>query len=607
MTPLRMPILLLAMLLAPLAMAQSVSFRLPSREAWVGTPLQMVVEVNNAADDAVPTVAESQDFQSRVNPVPQRMEMQQNINGRVTRRSTLTWTVEFTPLREGTWTLPTVQVKSDARTWTSPPETVTVASSAASELLRVEVIASPASPWVGQSVELTLRMLVRPYINARFNVQLDEAQMWQLLDAEASQWGVFLPRLRELAQTNRRPQGQEERIDGQTWIAYELTQTVTPGKSGPVDAGDVRIVWKHPTGVTAERGFFGGRELSLTGVRPVSAAPKVSSVLVQALPEEGRPANFRGAVGNFVVHAQAKPTQAAVGDPVTLTVTVVDLSQGGTDLQTLQPPVIDQASLGGEFRVPSDPLAGTVDGNAKTFTQTIRPLSAKLTQVPPIEFSYFDPELARYVTVRTQPIPISVSPSERIGAESFAPANQPSKPADTLTEVEGGVLANAMPDADMLRNDRLRLGAGTAVAFAAPPLLALMALLLRRRRDRLASDAGLARSLNASKAAQQALVAAADAAAIASALCNYVADRTRHATGTVTRSQAVQLARQAGATDAALQTLDELIGQGERVAFAPVRTSLDQGARTRALELLQSLDALRWTRRRMDVLEEANA
>jgi hypothetical protein len=595
------------MLLAPLAMAQNVSFRLPSREAWVGTPLQMMVEVNNAADDAVPTVADSQDFEARVQPVPQRMEMQQNINGRVTRRSTLTWTVEFTPLREGTFTLPTVQVKSDTRTWTSPPETVTVASSAASELLRVEVVASPASPWVGQGVELTLRMLVRPYINARFNVQLDEAQMWQLLDAEASSWGVFLPRLRELAQTNRRPQGDEERIDGQTWIAYELTQTVTPGKSGPVDTGDVRIVWKYPTGVTAERGFFGGRELSLTGVRPVSAAPQVSSVQVRALPAEGRPANFRGAVGNFVVHAQAKPSQVAVGDPITLTVTVVDLSQGGTDLQTLQPPVIDQASLGGEFRVPSDPLAGTVDGNAKTFTQTIRPLSATLTQVPPIEFSYFDPELARYVTVKTQPIPISVSPSERIGAERFTMASQPSKAAETLTEVEGGVLANAMPDAAMLRDDRLRLGAGTAVVFAAPPLLALVALLVRRRLDRLGGDAGLARSRRAFKSAQQALIAAADAAAIAAALCNYVADRTRHAAGTVTRSQALQLARQAGATETTLATLDDLIGQGERVAFAPVRTALDEGARTRALELIRSLDALRWTRRQMDVLEEVNA
>jgi len=184
---------------------------------------------------------------------------------------------------------------------------------------------------------------------------------------------------------------------------------------------------------------------------------------------------------------------------------------------------------------------------------------------------------------------------------------QPSKPADTLTEVEGGVLANAMPDADMLRRDRLGLGAGTVAIFAAPPLLALGALLLRRRRDRLAGDAGLARSLNASRTAQQAMVAAADAAAIATALCNYVADRTRHATGTVTRSQAVQLARQAGATDAALQTLEELIGQGERAAFAPVRTALDHAARARALELLQSLDALRWTRRKTDVLEEANA
>lgn len=589
------------------ASAQSVDFRLSEREGWVGTPMVMEVEANNVPDADAPTVSASPDFDARVDPTPRRMEWHQSINGRSTSRSTLTWRVELTPKHEGTLQTPIVQLTSNGRTWRSNSDTVKVSSSQSGETLKLELRSQPANPWVGQSIELTLRIMVRPFSSPQHGVTLDEAQMWRLMDDRGCSWGALEPRIRELSQSNRRPVGQEEVIDGKTWLVYEIIAPFTPTTPGPIDLGDLRIGWRYPTGVSVGRDFFGSPELTLSGVRPVTAGTPSTTVIARALPEAGRPASFRGAVGNFEVRASAKPTEVAMGDPITLSVSVVDLSRGGNELKTLQPPTIDQASLGGGFRVPSDPLAGTVDGSVKTFTQTVRPTSIDVKQIPPIEFTYFDPQRGQYAVARTQPIDIRVSPAERLGGDRIErSATATAKPATTtLTEVEGGLLANAAPTSDLLQDQRLRFGAGAVSLLLVPPVLALMALIVRRRSDASLKDRGLSRALGALRNAREAIAGASDAAAVGVALCTYVADRTSHAAGTITRGQAMQLAAQAGADDELKQALDRLLSASERAAFAPDRGGDATNVRRDAAALLQRLDRLAWKRRKVDVLEEA--
>ncbi|NBV65398.1 MAG: hypothetical protein EBR71_13245, partial [Planctomycetes bacterium] len=146
------------LLLVATASAQSVEFNWPESEGWVGTPLVMEVESNNLPE--APTVSASADFDSRVDPTPRRMEWRQSINGRSTTRSTLTWRVELTPKHEGTLQTPVVQLVSNGRTWRSNSDTVKVSSSQSGETLKLELRSQPASPWVGQSIELTLRIMV---------------------------------------------------------------------------------------------------------------------------------------------------------------------------------------------------------------------------------------------------------------------------------------------------------------------------------------------------------------------------------------------------------------------------------------------------------------
>jgi hypothetical protein len=600
---------ILALLLTTLAArAQTVEFRMPDREGWVGSPLVMEVEVQNASDAKAPEVNGTPDFDVRVDPSPRRMEWRQSINGRTTSRSTLIWRVEFTPKRDGKLTLPEVVMRSGSMTWRNPSQEISVASSTASDTLRLEVTTDPPNPWVGQSVKLSLRILVRPFTSAQHGVTLDEAQMWRLHDDAGCSWGILESRIRELAQSNRRPAGTEQVIDGKSWIVYEIETPFTPDRAGPVSLGDLRVAWRYPTSLTVGRDFFGSPELTLSGVRPVTATLAESAIVARALPEAGRPASFRGAVGQFELRVAAKPTQVAMGDPITLSISVIDRSRGGEELKTLQPPPVDAEALGNAFRVPSDPLAGTIDGAMKTFTQTIRPSTTNVTQIPPIEFSWFDPAKGQYVTTRSQPIDIRVSPSERLTSdriEGAAAAPASDRQGASLTEVDGGLVANAAPTAELLRDGRLTLGAGTALAFGAPPVLAAIALLLRRRRDRMQGDAGLQRALGADRAAREALQQSADLPAVCAALCEFISARTSRASGTVTRAQAVQLAREAGADEPLCTILDQLLASGERAAFAPARGGDASNARAQAGTLLQAFSRLSWKRRAAEVLEEA--
>lgn len=600
---------ILALLLTTLvARAQTVEFRMQERDGWVGSPMVMEVDVQNAADANAPEVAATPDFDVRVDPSPRRMEWRQSINGRSTSRSNLIWRIEFTPKREGKFPLPEVVLRSGSRTWRNTPQEVSVTSSTSSDTLRLEVTTDPPKPWVGQSVKLSLRILVRPFTSAQHGVTLDESQMWRLHDDAGCSWGILEGRIRELAQSNRRPAGTEQVIDGKSWIVYEIETPFTPDRAGPVTLGDLRVAWRYPTSLTVGRDFFGSPELSLSGVRPVTASLAESSIVARALPETGRPASFRGAVGQFELRVAAKPTQVAMGDPITLSISVIDRSRGGEELKTLQPPPVDADALGNAFRVPSDPLAGTVDGAMKTFTQTIRPTTTNVTQIPPIEFSWFDPAKGEYVTTRSQPIDIRVSPSERLTSdriEGVAATPAASRQAASLTEVDGGLVANAAPTAELLRDGRLTLGAGTALTFGVPPILAAIALLVRRRQDRRQGDAGLVRALGADRAAREALQQAADLPALCAALCEFIAARTSRASGTVTRAQAVHLARQSGADDALCTTLDQLLASGERAAFAPARGGDASSARTQSVALLQALAKLAWKRRAADVLEDA--
>ncbi|MEM7261979.1 MAG: BatD family protein, partial [Planctomycetota bacterium] len=148
--------------------------------------------------------------------------------------------------------------------------------------------------------------------------------------------------------------------------------------------------------------------------RPVMTRDVSRTLVVVDLPP-GAPESFAGAIGRgFSLSAAADRTVVQAGDPIQLTLTL----RGDGSLDTASLPLLSaDAGLSPTlFRLPSGKPAGKVDENQKTFEVTVRAMSEQVQEIPPIAYSWFDPELGRYETTRSNPIALSVKGANVIGA-----------------------------------------------------------------------------------------------------------------------------------------------------------------------------------------------
>jgi hypothetical protein len=190
---------------------------------------------------------------------------------------------------------------------------------------------------------------------------------------------------------------------------------------------------------------FGGR----VELRPARLVSPPRTIRVLPLPEQGMPADFTGAVGQYSLAVTVSPTNVAVGDPVTLTVRVA----GKGLLDNIKLPPLDHWR---NFRVYpptsqveiSDSLG--IEG-AKVFQQVVVPESLEVSAVPGLAFSYFDPATRTYQTLHHPDTPLVVRPAtpQAALAPLASPATETAPPAtvsDLLPlKVRGGPWAMVAP------------------------------------------------------------------------------------------------------------------------------------------------------------------
>jgi hypothetical protein len=178
--------------------------------------------------------------------------------------------------------------------------------------------------------------------------------------------------------------------------------------------------------------FFGG-----VTEKPLSLHTDGSIVKIKALPAQGRPADFSGAVGQFEVTSEASATTGATGDPLTLKMTIT--GRGNFDRVTTNglPASADWKSYKPNARF--EPADSSNTSGTKIFEQSIVPAKAGAQEIPAVRFSYFDPEAGTYVTKTTNAIPVEIAQGS-----SSAPAT-----AQTVS-----ASADAKPSADGLAADK---------------------------------------------------------------------------------------------------------------------------------------------------------
>lgn len=602
-----------ALALAPssFARAGTATFDIGPRETFVGVPVTVRVEVRNASSHdppSVPTVpGATVDMQT-----PQQSSFTSIVNGRRTDLATVVYVFRITPTTPGEITVPAIAVTVDGRRFTSEATKIAVKPAESDDRLLVELLTDRKNPWVGEGVDVTLRIWIKPYLDQAASLRLRPETMWELLD-DATQWGAFEQQARTLQQRQQAPNAARRNhtaSDGKTseYFVYELTKRIFPTRAGPLDVGDVAIRLRYPRRIEERRDFFGSRLVVADSV-PVVALLGNPGIVVRALPEEGRPAAFRGAVGQFEIESKATPTDAAVGEPITLALTINDRTVGGSDLASLAPPPLaEQPDLVSEFRIASDPLAGDVQGWQKTFTQTIRARRDDATRIPPIDFAFFDPARGAYRVTRSKPIAVTiraatgVDPATIVDARGLAPeggATAGERGDEPLQSATGGVVANELDPARLLRTQTLGLGpVGTAAALV-PPLafLALIAIRLVRDRDR--RDPAAARRRRARRTALRRLATSTSPGALHAALSDFIGDLANAAPSTLTTEESLAHADRLGVGAERCARLRHVLERCDAQAFAPAMVRSDalpapgdgsiQSLRAEAAEWIRSL------------------
>jgi hypothetical protein len=236
------------------------------------------------------------------------------------------------------------------------------------------------------------------------------------------------------------PLQSQESIDGIPYTVLSWSSGLVPVRNGsfsmtfqlPVKLQiEQRVTsdqWPDVAALLAESGLDStfledsGLKSLLGGIveKPVTLKAPETTFSVLSLPSAGRPAGYSGAVGSFDVRFQAMPAKVALGDPLTVTLSVE--GQGNFDRVSSSEVPSDAAWKAYRPDATFAPQDSVGLRGIKKFDQTIVPLQPGELHVPSLEFSYFDPKLREYVTRRTAPIAIEVSPGQAVAAKATVAA-----------------------------------------------------------------------------------------------------------------------------------------------------------------------------------------
>ena len=136
------------------------------------------------------------------------------------------------------------------------------------------------------------------------------------------------------------------------------------------------------------------------------------------LPQEGRPADFSGAVGKFNFDVKIDKNQVKTNDAVSLKINIS--GQGNIKMvnipDVIVPPDIEKYDP--KIKTQLDNVGAVIRGK-KTAEVILIPRVPGDFLIKPLTFSYFDPQLKKYVTLKSKAIPLHVT-----GTQSVA-LNQP--------------------------------------------------------------------------------------------------------------------------------------------------------------------------------------
>ncbi len=160
--------------------------------------------------------------------------------------------------------------------------------------------------------------------------------------------------------------------------------------------------------------FFGsGREVYNV---PRKVQSQRAAVTVKPLPT-GAPASFSGAVGNFTMDAQFPSERIAANSGATVTVKI----SGTGNLTFVQAPKLPLPTSFEQYNVKTTESINTSSSGISGYRQFEYPFIARAEgtyDLEPVEFTFFDPQRMQYVTLKSKPMTLEITPDARGGGDA---------------------------------------------------------------------------------------------------------------------------------------------------------------------------------------------
>lgn len=377
----------------------------------VGEQFRLVYTINKQPTSF--NQPEIKDFEILAGPSTSQSTSVQVINGRVSQSETITFTYILEASKEGKFTITPASAIIGSTEYKSQSLNIEVIKQSNNSQqqsqgnvqqeqtetrgdvpnsdLFVIVDVNRRSSFIGEPVIATLKVCTR------INVA-------QYVDAKFPAFNGFWS---QEIETPSNFSYQRENINGKIYYTGVIKKFILfPQKNGnlEIDPFELEVLYqqKGNSSQSIFDDFFGSTETYRK--RLVS---KPFTIAVKELPSNA-PESFKGGVGNFKIEPVFDKKNVKTNEAITLKLKI----SGEGNVKLIETPKIEFPS-GFEVYDPkvSDKVVNSANGTSgyKLFEYVAIPRSPGNFKIPPIEFTYFNPQKAQYVTLKSKEFELNVS------------------------------------------------------------------------------------------------------------------------------------------------------------------------------------------------------
>lgn len=363
---------------------------------------------------------------------------------------------------------------------------------------------------------------------------------------------------------------------------------IEPFKFKYVKRGEPKIVNQNKSGNGFSMSFQSVKQENIdaeTSSRPIK-------ITVKPLPEEDKPEDFSGMVGNYSFKAEVDKKNLKVGEALTLSLT---LKGDGTPGTITDPKLPDF----GDFRAvpPENNITKKISGSKLITTKTTKiflyPKKKGNFTIPAITFSWFNPSKKKYESATEGPWEVEVEKGDAPTAEAIFQPQVAANPAGGPPVVQKQEIESLGSDIRFIHTIKLEESKQApykeiwfwAAFLAAIPAYFAIIFAVRNKRKR-SKDTALVRRNQADKMLKTRFAKANEAltkgdakalyAALENGLVDYLSDLTNMEFKGMTRDQMKQELKNRNVSEETITSIDSWLEKCAFARYAPVNPSASE-------------------------------